>query len=50
MDLSGGEVSTVADHCSFEVFNEVVTDSLFELAGADIFVEIDNFFVQAVES
>lgn len=45
MDRCARKVPPVASHGLSEVLDEVVADSLFEIAGSDVFVEVDDLFV-----
>jgi len=48
VDRSARKVPAVASHGLSQVLNEVVTDSLFEIAGSDVFVKVDDLLVQSV--
>lgn len=45
VDRGARKVPSVASHRLSKVLDEVVADSLFEIAGSDVFVEVDDLFV-----
>lgn len=47
MNGGAGKVTAIAAHRLSKVVNELVTDALFELAGSNIFIKVNDFFVKS---